>query len=145
VKDYLWRLTKYAALTPTILLSVVYYNDRLTSLHPRYLLNSFTAHRFLIAAATVASKGLTDSFYDNGAYAWIGGITSAELHILELELLYRLDWRIVPHPEVLAAYYCGLIDRSRRFILESAQEGGSEDEWVELTSPMNRLQESLIL
>jgi hypothetical protein len=35
----------------------------------------------------------------------VGGIKLAELAMLELEFLYRVDWKIVPDPEVLMDYY----------------------------------------
>lgn len=86
-------------------------------------------HRFLITAATVAAKGLSDSFWNNSTYARVGGIKLAELGLLELEFLYRLDWRIVPNPEVLVDYYRGLIARTEDYTLEDdlvALDGGQE-------------------
>lgn len=118
IVDYLWRLTTYAALPPAILLSMVYYADCLSSRYPPFLINSFTAHRFLITAATVASKGLMDVFYDVGMYARIGGLRTAELVTLERELLNGLDWRIAPCSEILEAYYHGLVYRSQGYVLE---------------------------
>lgn len=48
----------------------------------------------------------------------------AELRLLELEFLYRVDWRIVPNPEILVAYYQGLVQRCPGYELES--DGSSE-------------------
>jgi len=119
VKDYLQRLAKHAALTPPLLLSMVYYIDRLCSLYPAFTITTLTVHRFLITAATVAAKGLSDSFWNNSTYARVGGIKLAELGMLELEFLYRVDWRIVPNPEVLVDYYHGLVARTNDYVLES--------------------------
>lgn len=47
-----------------------------------------------------------------------------ELKLLELEFLYRVDWKIVPNPEVLVAYYKGLLERTPGYVLES---DGTED------------------
>jgi Cyclin len=91
---------------------MVYYSDRLSALHSPFRINSLTAHRFFITAATIASKGLTDHFLDNEQYACIGGIAATELRTLERELLHRMDWRIVPHHEDLVAYYYGLVERT---------------------------------
>lgn len=99
---------------------MVYYADRLSSRYSPFLINSFTAHRFLIAAATVASKGLMDVFHDVKMYARIGGVRTAELVTLERELLHRLDWRIVPCSEILGAYYHGLVYRSHGYVLQLA-------------------------
>ncbi|RHZ50348.1 regulatory cyclin phoB [Aspergillus thermomutatus] len=111
VQDYLQRLTTHATLSPPILLSMVYYIDRLCALYPAFTVSSLTIHRFLITSATVASKGLSDSFWTNKTYARVGGISMAELALLELEFLFRVEWRIVPQPEVLVDYYQSLVER----------------------------------
>ncbi|KAI0479039.1 cyclin-domain-containing protein [Xylariaceae sp. FL0804] len=118
VLDYLQRVAKHATLTPPLLLSIVYYIDRLCALYPDFTINTLTVHRFLITAATVAGKGLSDSFWNNSFYARVGGVKVAELKLLELEFLYRVDWRIVPKPEVLIAYYKGLVDRCAGYALD---------------------------
>jgi hypothetical protein len=112
VQDYLQRLTTHATLAPPILLSMVYYIDRLCALYPAFTITSLTVHRFLIASATVASKGLSDSFWTNKTYARVGGVSIRELALLELEFLTRLEWKIVPRPEVLVDYYRSLVNRS---------------------------------
>ncbi|KAI1127305.1 cyclin-domain-containing protein [Nemania abortiva] len=128
VLDYLQRLAKHATLTPPLLLSMVYYIDRLCALYPDFTINTLTVHRFLITAATVAGKGLSDSFWNNSFYARVGGVKVAELKLLELEFLYRVDWRIVPIPEVLEAYYKGLVDRCDGYVIQEAEPSPVEDE-----------------
>jgi hypothetical protein len=118
VADYLQRLATHATLSPPLLLSMVHYIDRLCALYDRFTISSLTVHRFLITSATVASKGLSDLFWTNKTYARVGGITPKELKILELEFLTRMEWRIVPQPEVLADYYRSLIARSDEYELE---------------------------
>lgn len=123
VQDYLQRLTTHATLSPPILLSMVYYIDRLCALYPAFTVSSLTIHRFLIASATVASKGLSDSFWTNKTYARVGGISLTELAMLELEFLFRVQWRIVPQPEVLVDYYQSLVERCDGFEIERATDG----------------------
>ncbi|KAF9893565.1 hypothetical protein FE257_010877 [Aspergillus nanangensis] len=118
VQDYLQRLTTHATLSPPILLSMVYYIDRLCALYPAFTVSSLTIHRFLIASATVASKGLSDSFWTNKTYARVGGISMTELALLELEFLFRVEWRIVPQPEVLVDYYQSLVERCEGYELQ---------------------------
>ncbi|KAM5342951.1 hypothetical protein ACJ41O_013917 [Fusarium nematophilum] len=125
VRDYLHRLARHATLTPPLLLAMVYYIDRLCAMYQEFTINTLTVHRFLITAATVAAKGLSDSFWNNTTYARVGGVRVAELKLLELEFLYRVDWKIVPNPEVLVAYYKGLVERTPGYILEG---DGSEDD-----------------
>jgi len=112
VKDYLYRLILHATLSPPVLLSMVYYIDRMSSFYPGFTISSLTVHRFLIAAATVAAKGLSDSFWTNNTYARVGGVSAKELALLELFFLEKLDWKIVPQPEVLVEYYQMLVERS---------------------------------
>lgn len=124
VLDYLHRLAKHATLIPPLLLSMVYYIDRLCALYPDFTINTLTVHRFLITAATVAAKGLSDSFWNNSTYARVGGVRVAELKLLELEFLHRVDWKIVPDPDVLVAYYRGLVQRSPAYVLEDEVDDG---------------------
>ncbi|KAK0704962.1 cyclin-domain-containing protein [Lasiosphaeris hirsuta] len=128
VLDYLHRLAKHATLSPPLLLSMVYYIDRLCALYPEFTINTLTVHRFLITAATVAAKGLSDAFWNNSTYAKVGGVRVAELKLLELEFLYRVDWKIVPNPEVLVAYYRGLVERCPGYTLEAEEQSGEEEE-----------------
>ena len=130
VRDYLHRLARHATLTPPLLLAMVYYIDRLCAMYPEFTINTLTVHRFLITAATVAAKGLSDSFWNNTTYARVGGVRIAELKLLELEFLYRVDWKIVPNPEVLVAYYRGLVERTPQYKLvsEGSCDGSSMDD-----------------
>ncbi|KAI9747558.1 MAG: hypothetical protein M1815_004090 [Lichina confinis] len=125
IHDYLQRLATHATLSPPILLSMVYYIDRLCALYPAFVISSLTVHRFLIASATVASKGLSDSFWTNATYARVGGISLRELALLEMEFLVRVQWRIVPKPEVLVDYYRSLVERSEGYVLDVDGHGGS--------------------
>lgn len=140
VRDYLQRLTTHATLSPPILLSMVYYIDRLCALYPAFTVSSLTVHRFLIVSATVASKGLSDSFWTNKTYARVGGITITELAMLELDFLWRVEWKIVPQPEVLVDYYLSLVERCEGYALEPeesdlASAASSKMEGVVATPP----------
>lgn len=97
---------------------MVYYIDRLCALYSTFTISSLTVHRFLITSATVASKGLSDSFWTNNTYARVGGVSLKELALLELEFLWRVEWKIVPKPEVLVDYYHSLVERSEVFRME---------------------------
>lgn len=74
----------------------------------------------------MAAKGLSDSFWNNSTYARVGGIKIAELGLLELDFLHRVDWKIVPNPEVLVDYYKGLIERTDGF--QMAREASASEE-----------------
>lgn len=130
--DYLLRLIQHATLSPPILLSMVYYIDRLCALYPAFTISSLTVHRFLITAATVAAKGLSDSFWTNPVYARIGGISISELATLELDFLQRVEWRIVPKPETLVEYYMSLVQRSEGYEVETIE---TQDETMREEEP----------
>ena len=55
-----------------------------------------------------------------------------ELALLELEFLWRVEWRIVPKPEVLEDYYRSLVERSEGFKIE--EESSSEKSSSKLSS-----------
>jgi hypothetical protein len=105
---------------------MVFYVDKLCAMYPSFTISSLTVHRFLITAATVAAKGLSDSFWTNSLYARVGGVSVRELALLELEFLRRLDWRIVPKPEVLVDYYKGLVERGAGFVIEKEPEAAPQ-------------------
>lgn len=96
IYNYMIRLTKYSALEPSVLLASIYYIDLLSSVYPAFTLNSLTAHRFLLTATTVASKGLCDSFCTNAHYAKVGGVQCSELNILESDFLQQVNYRVIP-------------------------------------------------
>lgn len=97
-------------------------------MYQEFTINTLTVHRFLITAATVAAKGLSDAFWNNTTYARVGGVRLAELNMLELDFLKRVDWKIVPNPEVLVAYYRGLVERTPGYGFESAESEGVDDD-----------------
>lgn len=129
IPDYLNRLSIHASLQPSILLAMVYYIDILSTHYPPFVVSSLTVHRFLITAATVASKGLCDTFLTNGLYARIGGVSLMELNMLELEFLVRVGWRIVPKHEVLEEYYGSLVERGGDgYLLDGPPPPAEDDE-----------------
>lgn len=142
VRDYLNRLIVHATLSPPILLSMVFYVDKLCTMYPAFTISSLTVHRFLITAATVAAKGLSDSFWTNSLYARVGGVSVRELALLELEFLRRLEWRIVPKPETLVDYYKGLVERGEGYIMEQESETPRSNSVSEQSQPQTATPEA---
>jgi hypothetical protein len=77
--DYLSRLSTKAALAPALLLTILYYINWLSALHPFFLLDSLNVYRFLITAVAVVTKGLLDSCLRTIDYAYIRGVKASEL------------------------------------------------------------------
>jgi len=109
VKDYLKRIVRFTNVEKSCLLLTLHYIDQISTRLPLFTLSSLTCHRFIIAAITVASKGLCDIFCTNSLYAKVGGITVTELNMLEREFLQAIDWRLTCTQEVLQEYYINLI------------------------------------
>nr|KAJ3413094.1 hypothetical protein HK105_002172 [Polyrhizophydium stewartii] len=85
IRDYIVRIMRYANLEKAALLVLLIFIDRVCARHESFTISSLTAHRFIIAAVAVASKSLSDLYCTNGYYAKVGGISLAEMNILELE------------------------------------------------------------
>lgn len=115
VHDYLSRIVRYTSLERTSLLSTVIYIDRLCAAFPAFVISSLTIHRYLITATTVASKGLCDTFCTNTHYAKVGGISLGELNVLELEILARMDWRILCPENELQAFYMNMAANNPKY------------------------------
>ena len=73
------------------------------------MISSLTVHRFLISAITISSKTISDTFLTNSTYAKVGGITTQELNILELEFLFLISWNLNANFETFQAYYVNLV------------------------------------
>lgn len=112
IYDYLVRIVKFCSLEKSVLLSMIYYIDLLCTTYKTFNINSLTVHRFLITAAMVGSKGLCDTFCTNSHYARVGGLSRAELNLLEVEFLVRVDYRIVPQLHLLNEYYNKMVSRT---------------------------------
>lgn len=103
VHDYITRICNYAvAMEPNMMLAILIYAQRLEddaaasglAGRPRLMLDRHSIHRFIITSVCIASKAMGDLYYSNAFYAKVGGISAAELNLLELELAHRLDWRL---------------------------------------------------
>ncbi|KAI0267022.1 cyclin-domain-containing protein [Gloeopeniophorella convolvens] len=69
ILDYLRRIVRFTNLEKTCLLIILHYIDQICARTPSFTISSLTAHRFIIAAAALASKTLCDAFCTNAHYA----------------------------------------------------------------------------
>ncbi|TFK25523.1 cyclin-domain-containing protein [Coprinopsis marcescibilis] len=109
ILNYLQRIVTFTSVEKSCLLLILVYIDRVCARWPLFTLSSLTAHRFIIAAITVSSKGLCDTFSPNKFYARVGGISVSELNTLEREFLSIIDWRLMSTRDILQEYYINLI------------------------------------
>ncbi|KAE8139352.1 cyclin-domain-containing protein [Aspergillus pseudotamarii] len=116
--EYLRRLTHRLCLSSPILVMMVIYIRQLCKTHPSFDVSSLTAHRLLLSCALVASKSVSDFAWSNPSFASAGGISAAEMAILELELLKYLEWGVAPHQEQLSECYLDLVLGSNGYFAE---------------------------
>lgn len=104
VGKYLERIFKYANCSPSCFVVAYIYIDRLVSQHPELPITSLNIHRLLITTVMVAAKFHDDAYYNNAYYAKVGGVTTAEMNRLELEVLFRVDFRLHVTSAVFYSY-----------------------------------------
>lgn len=105
VEQYLLRIHKYACQEPSIFILLVLYAQRVHSLRPTFTLDAKSIHRFIITSITVTTKCFCDKYYTNAFYAKVGGVSVQELNVLELDLLYLLDWHLIVSLEAIQTCY----------------------------------------
>ncbi|KAI8841354.1 cyclin-domain-containing protein, partial [Chytridium lagenaria] len=129
IGDYLKRIVKYASVERVCLLILLIYIDRVCERNRAFTISSLTVHRFIITGVTVGAKvfkiaiilphvwllALCDSFLQNSMYAKVGGISTKELNILELEFLFLIDWDLTASAERLQEYYLNLVRQHPNF------------------------------
>ena len=113
VLDYLLRIVKYANIDKVCLLMILVYIDRICSRNPTFTISSLTVHRFVLIAITCASKSLCDAYLSNSSYAKVGGVTTKEFNILEVEFLFQIDFKCQCSFELLQNYYVNLVRQVR--------------------------------
>lgn len=94
VEKYLERIYKYTNCSPSCFVVAYVFIDRVVHRQPDQPVTSLNVHRLLVTSVMVAAKTLDDVHYNNAFYARVGGISIAELNKLELDLLFRLDFRV---------------------------------------------------
>lgn len=94
VHKYLERIYKYTNCSPSCFVVAYAYMDRLVHRQPDEPIVSLNVHRLLITSVMIAAKTLDDIHYNNAFYARVGGVSIAELNRMELDLLFRLDFRL---------------------------------------------------
>jgi len=92
IQAYLERVTKLCKVSNEATLVAV---GQVLFIH-RYTVildvNRYSIHRLLLTALRIATKIMDDQHYDNASFAAVGGITTAEMNLLEIELLFALQF-----------------------------------------------------
>ncbi|KAK2988922.1 hypothetical protein RJ640_026190, partial [Escallonia rubra] len=116
LQSYLERIFKYACCSPSCYVVAYVYLDRFSQKQPLVPINSLNVHRLLITSVLVSAKFMDDIYYNNAYYAKIGGITTAEINLLEVDFLFGMSFQLNVTPETFHTYYSYL---QREMMLES--------------------------
>ncbi|TYI67171.1 hypothetical protein E1A91_D09G279600v1 [Gossypium mustelinum] len=74
-------------------------------MHPSLPLDSFNVHRLLITSVLVSAKFMDDICYNNAYYAKVGGISTEEMNILEVDFLFGLGFPLNVKPDTFRTYF----------------------------------------
>ncbi|GAB4835836.1 hypothetical protein Ancab_000752 [Ancistrocladus abbreviatus] len=84
IEQYMERISKYANCSPSCYIIALIYMERYIQ-YTNHHLTSLNVHRLLITCVMLAAKWIGDG---------VGGVSTAELNRLEMELLSSLDFRL---------------------------------------------------
>ncbi|XP_059625297.1 cyclin-U4-1-like [Cornus florida] len=104
IQSYLERIFKYAHCSPSCFIVAYVYLDRFVQRQPLLPINSFNVHRLLITSVLISAKFMDDMYYNNAYYAKVGGISTKEMNLLEVELLFGLGFHLNVTPTTFHTY-----------------------------------------
>jgi hypothetical protein len=104
VKNYLERMVKYAPCSKECYVLALIYIDRLVQNNPGFTISSFNIHRLAITSLLLATKFYDDLFYNNAYYGQVGGISTGEMNLLELEFLFMVNFSLHVDVETFERY-----------------------------------------
>ncbi|PRW58377.1 cyclin-U4-1 [Chlorella sorokiniana] len=95
---YAARLLRYCKCSPVCFVAAFAYMARLQrggggTCGGALRVDALTAHRLMAVGCVVATKFFDDKYYANSHYAQVAGVSLRELNAMELDLLFRLDFR----------------------------------------------------
>jgi len=108
ILSYLERIRKYAHCSDSCFVVALIYIDRLIEMR-NLVLSSLNIHRIIITAVMVAAKFFDDLFYNNTFYAKLGGVSSSEMNVLEVEFLKMLRFSLFVSEDSYSKYYGELL------------------------------------
>ncbi|WIA08623.1 hypothetical protein OEZ85_008052 [Tetradesmus obliquus] len=118
IEAYLVRIAKYAKCSPACFVHSMVHMLKLAQQDASFAPTRLNVHRLLLTGVLISAKFLDDRYFNNAFYAKVGGVSTAELNRLELEMLQLLDFQLAVTPEHLVAV---LLDaQSGRLVMQMA-------------------------
>ncbi|GER43223.1 cyclin family protein [Striga asiatica] len=129
IHSYLQRIFKYANCSPSCYIVAYVYLDRFMHRQPDLPINSFNVHRLLITSVMLSAKFMDDMYYNNAYYAKVGGISTIEMNILEVDFLFALGFHLNVTPSTFHSY-CSHLQREMVIMQPQPQINLSEDPYL---------------
>ncbi|KAI5670314.1 hypothetical protein M9H77_10678 [Catharanthus roseus] len=105
IQSYLERIFNYANCSPSCFVVAYIYLDRFSQKQPFLPISSFNVHRLLITSVLISAKFMDDIFYNNAFYAKVGGISTMEMNLLELDFLFGVGFELNVTPTTFYMYF----------------------------------------
>jgi hypothetical protein len=103
IEAYLVRIAKYAQCSPACFVHSMVHMLKLAQRDASFAPTRLNVHRLVLTGVLISAKFLDDRYFNNAFYAKVGGVSTAELNRLELEMLQLLQFQLAVSPEQLVA------------------------------------------
>ncbi|KAG6500850.1 cyclin-P3-1-like isoform X1 [Zingiber officinale] len=137
IQRYIERIFKYANCSPSCFLLGYIYIERFLE-QPNICLTSLNVHRLIITSVVVAAKFMDDAFCNNAYYARVGGISTLEMNILELNFLVSLDFRVHVTVGTFDAYCSRIEKEAKTYQVERPIKTCFINEWTSIEDAKSR-------
>jgi len=94
IQKYIERVINYLPDSDMMFLQAIVYIKRLICRSQKNFINQWTIHRIFITSVLISTKFIDDFHRNNHYYSILGGISTQELLLCELELLWRLSFKL---------------------------------------------------
>mmetsp|Transcript_48720 Transcript_48720/g.89546 ORF Transcript_48720/g.89546 Transcript_48720/m.89546 type:complete len:226 (+) Transcript_48720:94-771(+) len=105
IHDYLVRIQKLFQCSQECFVLCLVYIDRVVKLHPEFTISSLNIHRLLVTSVMLAAKFFDDIYYSNAHYAYVGGVKTKEVNVLEAQFLRLIKWNLHVSPKEYSQYW----------------------------------------
>ena len=112
IKDYLLRLVRYSKINGSTLIFILIYIDRLC-LKNKFKITFLNIYKFILTALVIAVKYNEDEFYSSEFYAKLGGISKAEMNIMEYEFITMIHFNLFIKEELFFKYHDLLLNEEK--------------------------------
>ncbi|BDA42392.1 Cyclin-U4-1 [Coccomyxa sp. Obi] len=102
LQNYIWRISRYSKCSNVCFCMAFTYLQRLNQVDTAYRLTRRNAHRLVLTSVLLAAKLMDDNLYNNAYWAKIGGVSAAELNMLEVLMLKQLGYSLFVGEEQVA-------------------------------------------